>query len=101
MSGDAALTASTRKLPPTFQPAVGETSEALIAGVYTATAFVSEYPDRSPPRRMTRLFWFWGRHFWTSSWLFAASMHLICPGVMKSFAGGFSVMWTVMKSFSL
>ena len=33
MSGEAALTASTRKLPPMFQPAVGETSDALIDGV--------------------------------------------------------------------
>ena len=58
------------------------------------------YPERSAARRMTRFFRFWGRHFCTSSWLFAASMHLIWPGVMKSFAGGFSVMRTVTNSFS-
>jgi hypothetical protein len=33
MSGEAALTASMMKLPPTFQPAVGDTTEVLMPGV--------------------------------------------------------------------
>jgi hypothetical protein len=33
MSGEAALTASRMKLPPTFQPAVGDVTDALMPGV--------------------------------------------------------------------
>ena len=52
---------------------------------------MSLYAEISVPAWMTRFFEFSGRHFWTSSWLFAEAMHCIWPCVRNSGACDFSV----------
>ena len=84
MSGDAAVTTSTRKCPPTFHPCVGDDTFASISGLQTSTFVVSEYPESCVPAFTTRGFVFCGRHLRTSSCPFAPSMHLSCPGVRYS-----------------
>ena len=49
MSGEAAVTTSSKNDPPMFHPAVGEETDALIEGVTTLTESVSVYSGMAGP----------------------------------------------------